>query len=252
MKVGTSLLLAIMGVAALSAGAQAADLGGSLKDAPVVVEPCEECVLEYPGRSWMVRARVLGVIPEESTSNWTIAVVPTAGLDASIDNSVVPELDFTLFITPNIAFELIAGVTPHDINGKGIIAGEDVGDVWLLPPTLLVQYHFELNNRLKPYVGAGVNYTVFFNEDAAGANAGHTYTDLDLENRFGWALQAGLDICLRNNWYLNIDVKKIWLDTDLSVYRDGHLVTTDVDIDPWIVGVGLGYRFGGYIPTPLK
>ena len=253
MQMRKGLLLAIiMGLAAMSGGAQAADLGGSLKDAPLA-EPCDECMLEY-GRGWMVRARVLGVIPAEDTSNWSIAGVgyPDGRYDVGIGNSIVPELDLTYFFHRNFAVEVIAAVTPHEIKGKNLIAGEDIGDVWLLPPTILLQYHFDINNRIKPYVGVGVNYTVFFNEDAAGTNNGHTYSNLDLDNHFGWALQAGVDICLRNNWYLNIDVKKLWLDTEVSVVRDGALVRADVDVDPWIVGVGLGYRFGGYAPAPLK
>lgn len=249
MKVARSLLLAIVGVAALTTGARAADLG-SMKDAPVA-EPCAECMLEY-GRGWMVRARILGVLPDDSTSDWRINGTPVDFLDASVTNSVVPELDFTYFFTRNIAVEVIAGVTPHDIKGKRFISNEDIGRVWLLPPTVTLQYHFDLSNRIKPYVGAGVNYTVFFHESARGSTNGHYYSDLELDNNWGWALQAGVDICLRNNWYLNIDVKKLWLDTDVSVYRDGAHVTTSVDLDPWIVGVGLGYRFGGYAPAPLK
>jgi outer membrane protein len=74
---------------------------------------------------------------------------------------------------------------------------------------------------------------------------------LEIDNGFGFAAQAGVDIHLEGNWFLNVDVKKIWLDTELSVDLDGDHVTTDVDVDPLIVGVGLGYRFGGGV-APLK
>ena len=96
--------------------------------------------------------------------------------------------------------------------------------------------------KFKPYVGAGVNYTVLFNEDA-----GPSYSNLELDNNFGWALQAGFDCHLRANWFFNVDVKKLWLDTDASVSLGATPVTADVDIDPWIVGVGFGYKFGGHL-----
>jgi outer membrane protein len=242
MKTSKRLLLAVLGVAALSTtGAVAADLGGttygSTKDAPAYQT-------EW-GAGWMIRGRLLGVIPDEDFSNWNYG-----GADASIDNSIIPELDFTYFFNKNLAVEVIAGVTPHTIDGKGSIAGlGEVGDVWLLPPTVTLQYHLDLGNGIKPYIGAGVNYTVFFSEDS-----GPNYTNLEIDNAFGFAAQVGVDIHLQGNWFLNVDVKKLWIDTEASVNvtpLGGARVTTDVDVDPWLVGVGLGYRFGG-APAPLK
>jgi outer membrane protein len=229
MMTSKRLLLAVMGVAALSAtSAMAADLGGSYKDAP-----SREYVADY-GPGWMIRGRILGVIPDEDST-----VLPNIG----IDNSIVPELDVTYFFNKNLAVEVIAGVTPHTVKN----AGAEVGDVWLLPPTVTLQYHFDLGGGIKPYVGAGVNYTVFFNEDAKGG----TYTSLDLKNNWGWALQAGVDVHLQGNWFLNVDVKKLFLDSDATVVAGGNTIHANVDIDPWIVGVGLGYRFGGR-PEALK
>jgi outer membrane protein len=229
MKTYMKLALAAVGIAAASATqASAADLGGSMKDTP---EP-PAYSRDY-GRDWMIRARVLGVIPDESTSNWRNI---SGDNDVGIDNSVVPELDFTYFFNRNLAVELIAAVTPHEISGKADLAGADIGKAWLLPPTVLLQYHFETERGWKPYVGAGINYTVFFNEKAGD------FDTLKLDNSFGWALQAGIDIPIRDNWYFNIDVKKLWLDTEATV---NGTIRADVNIDPWIVGVGLGYRFGG-------
>jgi outer membrane protein len=244
MKTSKQLLVAVLSLAAMGAtSAMAADLGGSYKDTPTYVA-------DY-GPGWMIRGRILGVIPAEDTSNWRSDGTSITGYDASIDNSIVPELDFTYFFNKNLAVEVIAGVTPHDIKGTSgaTVAGTDIGDVWLLPPTVLLQYHFKLGNGIKPYLGAGVNYTVFFNEDAGDAR----YSNLKLDNAFGFAAQAGVDLHLEGNWFLNVDVKKIWLDTDLSVYSSSTAttVTTDVDVDPLIVGVGLGYRFGAAV-VPLK
>ena len=94
-----------------------------------------------------------------------------------------------------------------------------------------------------------MNYTVFVNEDGSIStlpNAGLTVTDLDLDDKFGWALQAGADIHLGGNLYFNVDVKKLFLDTEATVTTaQGPIVLADVDIDPWIIGVGFGWKFGG-------
>jgi outer membrane protein len=193
----------------------------------------------------MVRLRGLGVVPDEDADNITAAGAPIAA-DLNIDNSIVPELDLTYFFTPNIAAELILAVTPHDISGTGALAGY-ASDAWLLPPTLLAQYHFNPGAKFKPYVGAGLNYTVFFNEDDKGRTvaAGLTTTNTKLDDEFGWALQAGVDIHIRDNMYLNLDVKKLWLYTEATVRTTANTtVRADVDINPWIVGIGVGWKLG--------
>lgn len=173
----------------------------------------------------LIRARALGVVPQEdSTMNIADSV--------KVDNSVVPEIDFTYFFTPNVSAELIAAITPHDVTTKG---GVDAGNSWLLPPTLTLQYHFTQFESVKPYVGAGVNYTHFFNEDAGALNA------VEYDDSFGVALQAGVDIPVQGNWYANIDVKKVFIDTTATFSPSG--VRADVDIDPWLIGVGVGYKF---------
>ncbi|MFO0388366.1 MAG: OmpW/AlkL family protein [Alphaproteobacteria bacterium] len=182
---------------------------------------------------WVVRARAIGVVPAEDASI-TGAVT---GSQIDIDTSVVPELDFSYFFTDNIALELIAAVTPHDVNTATSSAGAlDLGDVWLLPPTLTAQYHFTQFGQFKPYVGAGVNYTVFFGEDK-----GTSVTSVDYDNSFGPALQAGMDYMLDDHWMVNFDVKKIWINTDVK-FNSGA-IAADVDINPWVIGVGVGYKF---------
>lgn len=147
---------------------------------------------DFKAGDFMVRARILGVVADESgyISN---------GTKPRVDNSVVPELDFSYFFTPNIAAELIAAVTPHDVETS---LGTNVGGAWLLPPTLTLQYHFTQLDSFKPYVGAGLNYTHFFSTDAG------VLKSVEYEDSFGGALQAGVDIPIRDNWYANIDVKK--------------------------------------------
>jgi outer membrane protein len=250
MKTAKSLFAAaILGAAFLaSAGAQAADLKhGGYKD----MEPAP--VIDEYGPGWMIRLRGLGVVPQEGSGNWRLDHAHSVildGADLNITDTVVPELDISYFFTKNIAAELILGVTPHQVNSAGTLSTTshlgEIGTVWLLPPTLMLQYHFYLDKGIKPYVGAGVNYTIFFNE-----NSGASFHDFNLNDNWGWALQTGVDVPLGGNWFFNVDLKKIFLDTTASVGFGHHLVTADVQIDPWLIGVGVGYRFGA-TPQPLK
>ncbi|MFZ3034623.1 MAG: OmpW family outer membrane protein [Parvibaculum sp.] len=179
----------------------------------------------------VIRARGIYMSPSESSS------LSAAGGDVTVGNDTVPELDFSYFVTDNIALELIAATTRHKVNGAGTLSGVSLGKVSLLPPTLTVQYHFMPKERFSPYVGAGLNYTFFYNEDAPGG----AVTSIDYKNDVGYALQAGIDYAISGPWSLNVDVKKVFLSTDVSV--NGGAITGKVDLDPWVVGVGIGYRF---------
>lgn len=188
-----------------------------------------------PWSPWMIRGRALAVVPQEQAS-LRLGGAPVVGGKVDISNSVVPELDITYFFTKNIAAELVLGVTPHNVKGAGSLAGARIGSAWLLPPTLMLQYHFTDLGPFKPYVGVGVNYTVFFNEKAKGG-----FTDFDLKDSFGVALQAGFDYMLDEHWGLNFDVKKIFLEPKVKV--NNGLVSGKVKIDPWLIGAGVTYRF---------
>lgn len=186
----------------------------------------------------LVRLRGIYVTPDES-STLSVGGATVPG-EASVEDQFVPELDFTYFFTDNIAAELILATTPHDVDAVGspLGASVDLGDVWLLPPTLTLQYHLNPKGQVSPYVGAGVNYTIFYSEDPGAAQG------IDYEDSFGWALQAGVDVGLTGNWFFNVDVKKVWLNTEATVRVNATTtVRADVDIDPWIIGAGIGYRF---------
>lgn len=184
---------------------------------------------------WLIRGRAVAVIPQEDAS-LRLGGAPIVGGDVNISNSVIPELDISYFFTKNIAVELILGVTPHNVKGAGTLAGARIGSAWLLPPTLLLQYHFTELGPFKPYVGAGVNYTVFFDEKAKGG-----FTQFDLKDTFGLALQAGFDYMIDQHWGFNFDVKKIFLEPKVKV--NNGLVSGKVKIDPWLIGAGVTYRF---------
>lgn len=173
---------------------------------------------------WMLRTRALYIAPQESS---TVSI----GGKVDLSTRVVPEVDVSYFFTPNIAAELIAATTKHYVKKQGT----DLGNVWLLPPTLTLQYHLTQLPYVKPYVGAGINYTHFYNADAGVLDT------VRYKDSIGPALQVGVDVPVKDHWYLNFDVKKIWINTDVK-FNHGA-VTADVDIDPWVVGAGIGYRF---------
>ncbi|MGY3443106.1 OmpW/AlkL family protein [Bradyrhizobium sp. USDA 4473] len=201
-----------------------------------------------PFNPWMIRLRVLGVLPDTAGSSVNVAGAPALSSPASglsISDQAVPELDITYFLTNNVAAELILGVTRHHISGTGALNGLDVGKAWLLPPTLTLQYHFTDFGRFKPYIGAGINYTVFFNQFAANTSlAGSTVTDLHISNKFGAAVQFGFDYMLDRHWGLNFDVKKLWLRPNYSATVNNAIaVTGRANIDPWLVSGGITYKF---------
>lgn len=181
---------------------------------------------------WLVRGRLLAVLPDEGAS------VTVLGGDLEIEDQFVPELDITYFFDKHWAVELILAVTPHEITHTP--TGLDIGEVWLLPPTLTVQYHFQPDDPdFRPYIGAGVNYTMFFGHD----DADPAILDADFDSSVGFALQAGFDIPIDEHWSINVDVKKVWINTDVRLDTTLGPVAADVDINPLIVGVGVAYRW---------
>lgn len=184
---------------------------------------------------WQARFRVITIVPNES------ATIETIGGDVEISTAVVPELDFTYFFNENWSAELILGTAKHDVKAVSTAAGDiKLGDVWLLPPTLTLQYHFATES-FRPYLGAGLNYTIFY-----GADSGDVADDVSYDNSVGFAFQGGFDIDLDEKWFLNLDAKYILLSTDATVDATtalGATVGADVDINPLIIGVGVGMRF---------
>lgn len=169
---------------------------------------------------WLVRARAVNL----QASNGD-----TTGLGLSTNNKWLPEVDFTYFINKNIAAELILTVPQSQTLYSN---GAAIGSFKHLPPTLTLQYHFDMNG-FKPYVGAGINYTRL---SSINLPAGVSVDS----SSFGPALQAGVDIPVGKNLYVNFDVKKVYIRTDVSAA--GSKLGT-FKVDPLLVGVGLGWRF---------
>lgn len=177
---------------------------------------------------WLVRVRAVRL----DMANKSDAIPALAPSDAiTVDNKTIPEVDISYFFTPNIAAELILTYPQkQDVS----LNGNKIGTFKHLPPTLTVQYHFTPDSVFSPYVGAGINYTRISNVDLLGG-AG----DLD-SHSFGGALQAGFDIKFDKHWLVNFDVKKVQIGSD--VYLSGSKISS-VKLDPWLIGVGVGYRF---------
>jgi len=181
------------------------------------------------------------VVNPDSSADVFAGGAPIVGADAEVDTEVLPTLTLTYFLNKNLALELFCCFAKLEADGKGALAGQDLGDFWVFPPALTLQYHFDNFGGFKPYVGAGVQYIHFFDEGRSGTTSALGGAKIDLDDAVGFTLQAGVDISLGDGWYLNADVKKTWIDTDAS--WEGTPVTADVDIDPWIFSLGVGYRF---------
>lgn len=176
---------------------------------------------------FQIRARAIGIFADGDGT-----VVP-GGAKTDVTYSATPEVDLTYFVNKNVALELIAATAKHKVEA----GGGELGKTWILPPTLTLQYHFTPEKKFSPYVGAGLNYSIFYGENDTGATS-----DMDIGNSLGYALQAGFDYWLDDKWGINADLKYIDIDADVSV-AGGTVNARDVGIDPIIAGVGISYRF---------
>ncbi|MER2530538.1 MAG: OmpW family outer membrane protein [Candidatus Competibacter sp.] len=183
----------------------------------------------YQAGDWLVRAGIWGIYPKSDNLN----LGPNA--DINVDDGYSLGFNITYMATPNIGIELL-GAWPfsHDISLSGV---GTIGDTKQLPPTISVQYHFLPDSNFRPYVGLGLNYTFFFDEGTKGALSG---SDLKLDDSWGLAAQVGMDFDVAPNWFLNVDVR--YIDIDTKAKLDGVSIGT-VEIDPWVVGFNVGTRF---------
>jgi outer membrane protein len=203
---------------------------------------------------WVVRARAVNVSPNEDsklgkTVNENVANVMSPGAELAVSDKVIPELDISYYITKNIAAELILALgTRHNVSiqdeAGAVVPNQDLGSVNLLPPTLTVQWHFNPDQMIDPYVGAGVNYTNFLDRNlkvSSGALAG-TKIKVDSDS-WGYALQAGVDINLKDGWLINLDAKYVNIETDVKLNVAGWTKIDSLDINPWVLGIGIGKKF---------
>ncbi len=186
---------------------------------------------EAPKNDWIIRSRAVYVKTDVHSKVATIG----GGVATSTDQ--VPELDITRFFTPNIAAELIAATTKHDVSLRGSAAGNaGLGSVKLLPPTLTLQYHANPTGTFRPYVGAGLNYTFFYGTKTAGSDI----SSIKYQDHLGYATQVGFDYMIDEKFGVNFDIKKIFLKTTATV---NNSIKAKVALDPWLIGAGVSYRF---------
>ncbi|WP_294232759.1 OmpW family outer membrane protein [uncultured Sphingomonas sp.] len=191
----------------------------------------------------LLRARAILVAPNERSGS----ILPAfPGETVKIDNRIMPEVDATYMATNHLGFELIASTTRHSISGVRGTTGSigKLASTWVLPPTLTAQYHFAPTRHVRPYVGAGVNYTIFWNESASGGlQAAVGPTKVHLKDSVGWAAQAGVDVDITRRVFLNLDIK--YIDMDTTARLDNAALgrqRVNVSLDPLVVGIGFGIR----------
>jgi outer membrane protein len=166
----------------------------------------------------ILRLKAISISPDASSD--------IAGLD--VDDKATGEIGLTYFLRPQWALDVGITTAKHDIT----LGGAAIGSTKILPINVIAQYHFAPGGNLRPYVGAGVNYTNFSDVNILGGAV-----SLD-SSSFGPVVQAGLDWAFADKWMLNVDLKKVWISTDASGAASGR-----VDIDPLVYGIGIGYKF---------
>jgi len=179
---------------------------------------------------WLIRGGLGHVSPTGES-----VTVPVVGGKLEADDSTNLAVNFTYMLSDNLGVELL-GALPfshnltHDSLGK-------VGETKQLPPTLILLYNFAPKSGVRPYAGIGLNYTTFFSEKTTGALAG---TSLKLDDSFGLAVEAGVDVDINKDWFFNASLWRMDIDTEANSSLLGKF---DVAIDPWALFVGVGRRF---------
>lgn len=178
---------------------------------------------------WLVKVGAHQVSPKSDNGR-----LAGGALKADVGGDARPTVSLEYFLTPNWGIEALAALPfEHEVK----LNGAKAATVKHLPPTFSLQYHFAPGAKVSPFVGVGLNYTRFFSIKEKGPLAG---TRLDLEDSWGGAVHAGVDVGLSERWSLTADVRWIAIETDAKV--NGAKVGT-VKIDPWVYGIAIGYRF---------
>ena len=205
--------------------------------------------MAHESGDFIVRMGGIKVVPDVSSGVFDPALPAVGGLGVDVDDDTQLGLTFAYMVTDNIGVELV-GATPftHDLildtGGSGVVIGETSH----LPPTLLAQFYAPQLGPVRGYLGAGVNYTLFFDDSIDDAVVsplvGGADVDVKLSNSVGFAWEVGADFLINENWLLNASVWNIDIDTEARLYvNDARVDKIDVEIDPWVYMVGVGYRF---------
>ena len=199
----------------------------------------------------IVRAGAATTAPNEDSGNLKLDGAKVAGTKATLDSDTQLGLTFAYMLTDHVGLELLAA-TPfqHTVAVKGLGPGLDgkLADIKQLPPTLSLQYYpMESASRFQPYVGLGVNYTWFYDEELSSTRKNEGFSNLNLKNSWGWAGQVGMDYLLTDRMMVNASVWYVDIDTEATMNGPSALsvgrTKVSVDVDPWVYMVGIGYKF---------
>lgn len=200
---------------------------------------------------FIMRAGAITTAPNESSSDLKLDGAKVSGTKATLDSDTQLGLAFAYMLTDHIGIELLAA-TPfkHTVGVKGLGGGLDgkLADIKQLPPTLSLQYYpMEASSKFQPYAGIGINYTLFFDEDLSSARKQQGFSNMKLQDSIGLAGQLGMDYMLTDNLLVNAAVWYVDIDTKATIDGPSALgvgkTKVNVDVDPWVYMVGIGYKF---------
>lgn len=204
----------------------------------------------------IIRAGAATTAPNEDSGQLKLDGAKVAGTKATLDSDTQLGLAFAYMLTDHVGIELLAA-TPfqHTVGVRGVsaatgIAGLDgkLADVKQLPPTLSLQYYpLAPTSRFQPYAGVGINYTLFYDEDLSGTRKQQGFNNLKIQDSVGFAGQLGFDYMLSEHIMVNASVWYVDIDTKASVDGPTALgvgrTKVDLEVDPWVYMVGVGYKF---------
>ncbi|MFK3775755.1 OmpW family protein [Pseudomonas sp. NPDC089406] len=200
---------------------------------------------------FILRAGAITTAPNEDSGEIKLDGAKASGTKATLDSDTQLGLAFAYMLTDHIGLELLAA-TPfkHTVGVKGLGAGLDgkLADIKQLPPTLSLQYYpMEPSSKFQPYAGVGINYTLFFDEDLSSNRKAQGFSNMKLQDSIGIAGQLGMDYMLTENLLVNAAVWYVDIDTKATIDGPSALgvgkTKVDVDVDPWVYMVGIGYKF---------
>lgn len=198
---------------------------------------------------FQVKLLATGVLPDGKVDsvNTNLTAVATANIATKANDNVVPTLAVEYFATPNVSVETICCFTQHHVTGTGAIAGADIAQhVLILPATVTLKYHFGTGKGIKPYVGAGPAVFFYFDEKPGATAQALGASTLKMDNRFGVAVQAGVDIPFGESGLgLSLDAKRYFMKAKTHFYTAGGVeaLSTTHTLDPWVVSGGVFARF---------
>jgi outer membrane protein len=199
----------------------------------------------------ILRAGAIVTAPNEDSGEVKLDGAKVSGTKATLDSDTQLGLTLGYMLTEHVGIELLAA-TPfqHTVGVKGLGAGLDgkLADIKQLPPTLSLQYYpLDASSRFQPYAGIGINYTMFFDEDLSSTRKAQGFRNLKLQDSVGLAGQLGMDYMLTDHLLVNAAVWYVDINTKASIDGPSALgvgkTKVDVEVDPWVYMVGVGYKF---------